>query len=172
GLPDGDGFSIACVAGIDAAEVARRLEAYVVPEVPDVFDRWADPFGADTERAVGVTDVPGGCVVMQPWYFAAAATDVLSSLSAGTVAYGMYANPKSGNQGSIHHDGEIVGWDLHPGGEPDAGGSTAEVLLAHLYAYEAVAYCCAHVGLRPADNKAFTEPDQWILLPDLSYRRA
>ncbi|MET9634636.1 hypothetical protein ABZX92_45055 [Lentzea sp. NPDC006480] len=172
GFREADGFSIACVAGIDAAEVARRLEAYVVPEVPDVFDRWAEPFGADTELAVGLTDVPGGCVLMQPWYFAAAAPDVLSSLSAGTVAYGMYANPKSGNQGSVHRAGEAVAWDLHPGGEPAADGSASEVLLAHLYAHQAVAYCCAYVGLRPEDAKAFTEPDQWIVLPGLSYGHA
>ncbi|KJK44625.1 hypothetical protein UK23_28880 [Lentzea aerocolonigenes] len=168
GLPDDDGFSIACVAGIDAAEVARRLEAYVVPEVPEVFDRWAEPFGGDTELAVGVTDVPGGCVLYQPWYFAAAAPDVVSSLSAGTVAYGMYANPKSGNQGSVHRDGEMLAWDLHPGGGPSEAGSAAEVLLEHLYAHQAVAYCCAYAGLRPENTKAFTEPDQWIVLPALS----
>jgi hypothetical protein len=174
GLPGSDGFSITCVAGVDAAEAARRLGAYVVPdgEVRGAYDRWEDPFGEDAELAVCVTGVPGGCVVMQPWYFTASTPVVMALLSAGTVAYGMYANPKSGNQGRIHRDGETVAWDLHPGGDPSANDSTPEVLLAHLYAHRAVAYCCAYVGLRPEDDKAFTDPDQWLLLPDRDYWRA
>lgn len=171
-----DGYSIACVAGIDAHEAARRLKAYVVPddERPDVTSwTWDDePFGDDSELAVGVTDVPGGCVLMQPWYYNAATPVVANLLSAGTVVYAMYANPKSGNQGRIAHDGQVVAWDLHPGGSANADDTTLEVLLAHLYAREAVAYCCAYVGLRPENTKAFTEPDQWLLLPDRDYWRA
>lgn len=30
----------------------------------------------------------------------------------------LFDNPASGSQGSILRDGEIVGWDLHPGGTP------------------------------------------------------
>jgi hypothetical protein len=36
----------------------------------------------------------------------------------GTIAYGVYGNPKSGNHGSIFTDGTITGWDLDPGGSP------------------------------------------------------
>lgn len=173
-FPRYDGFSIACVGGIDAAEATRRLKAYVVPddEVPDLDDWYDDPFDDDTELAMGVTDVPGGCVVIQPWYYNASSTEVMRRLSAGTVAYGMFANPKSGNQGNSHRDGEIVGWDLHPGGAPGEDDGTLEVLLAHLYEGEAVAFCCAYAGLRPADDKAFTEPDRWLLLPDIEFWRA
>jgi hypothetical protein len=96
----------------------------------------------------------------------------MALLSAGTVAYGMYANPKSGNQGRLHRDGGTIAWDLHPGGDPSANDSKSDVLLAHLYAHHAVAYCCAYVGLRPEDAKAFTDPDQWLLLPDRDYWRA
>lgn len=176
-FPFFDGYSLACVAGIDAEEATRRLNAVVVPaaDVPasvPAGDWWPDPFGEDTGRALSVTDVPGGCILFQPWYFAVQRPEVMKLLSAGTVAYGMYANPKSGNQGNIHRDGETIGWDLHPGGGPNERDSTAEVLLAYLYAHKAVAYCCAYVGLRPKNSKAFTEPDQWILLPALSDGRA
>lgn len=171
-FPDYDGFSIACVAGIDAATAADRLKAFVLPEGEGpAEDWWDEPFGDDTELAVGLTEVPGGCVVMQPWYFNAATPVVANRLSAGTVVYGMYANPKSGNQGRIHRDGAVVDWDLHPGGGAAEVDSTFEVLLSHLYTGKAVAYCCAYAGLRPEDNRAFTEPDRWLLLPDRDYWR-
>lgn len=177
-FPEYDGFSIACVGEIDAAEATRRLKAHVVPDdqVPDPGDWYGNAFGDqfedDTELAMAVTDVPGGCVVVQPWHYNASSEDVMRRLSAGTVAYGMFANPKSGNQGNIYRDGEIVDGDLNPGGAPAEDDGTFEVLLAHLYRGEAVAYCCAYAGLRPKNNKAFTEPDQWILLPGLSYLSA
>ncbi|MEV6237339.1 ankyrin repeat domain-containing protein [Lentzea sp. NPDC051838] len=172
-FPYYDGYSLACVAGIDAAEATRRLSAEVVPtaEVPPEVptgDWWPAPFGEDTERTLSVTDVPGGCVLFQPWYFAVQTPEVMMPLSEGTVAYGMYANPKSGNQGNVHRDGRTIGWDLHPGGGADDRDGTREVLLAYLYAHKAVAYCCAYAGLRPKNSKAFTEPDQWIRLPGLS----
>ncbi|MFD4676236.1 ankyrin repeat domain-containing protein [Lentzea sp. NPDC058450] len=165
GLPPHDGYSLACVAGVDAAEALRRLNAEPMP-AQEALEMLAED---ESEFVAGVTDVPGGCVVMQPQYYNASSADVLDALSAGTVAYGMYANPKSGNQGSIHRDGATVDWDLHPGGAPGDRGDTAEVLLEHLCAGHAVAYCCAYAGLRPKDAKAFTEPDQWFYLHDLSF---
>ena len=174
GYPDYDGFSLACVADIDAAEAARRLKADVVPAalVPDSVSAgewWPGPFGENSERAVGVSDVPGGCILTQPWNFALQTPVVNKLLSAGTVAYSMYANPKSGNQGAIHRDSEIIGWDLHPGGGPYEKDCAAEVLLSHLYAHKAVAYCCAYVSVRPRNNKPFVNPDQWVILPDRDY---
>ncbi|MGW6445861.1 hypothetical protein [Lentzea sp. NPDC055074] len=174
GFPYHDGYSVACVAGLDAAEVARRLNARVVPssdvpaEVP-AGDWYPSPFEEETERAFSVTEVPGGCILFQPWYFNVQTPVVTKLLSEGTVVYGMYANPKSGNQGSIQRDGETVGWDLHPGGGPNEGGDTMQVLLEHLYAHKALAFCCAYAGVRPKNDKAFTEPDQWLILPDRDY---
>ncbi|SER70479.1 hypothetical protein SAMN05216188_11482 [Lentzea xinjiangensis] len=167
-FPDVDGFSIACVRGVGSDEAVRRLDAEVVPddEVPDLANPWDDPFGDDTEVVVGVTDVPGGCVVLQPWSYTASIPAITRALSAGTVTCGMYANPKSGNQGSIDRDGETVDRDLHPGGSPDSADSTADVLLKHLYVRHAVACCCAYAGLRPEDDRAFTSPARWVVLPD------
>lgn len=65
-------------------------------------------------------------------------------------------------------DGEAVGWDLHPGGGPDDEGD--DVLLACLYQNKALAYCFAHVGLRPTDNRSVVgPPDVWILSPEGDY---
>lgn len=162
-FPDDDGFSLAAVAGIDAETAARRLGAEPVELGADqVEDWWEEPI--EDEGVVGVTTVPGGCLLVQPWGFDAADVGVLDRLSAGTVAYGMYANPKSGNQGSVHRDGEGVAWDLHPGGGVDEEESASDVLLAHLHLDEAVAFCCAYAGLRLADNRAFTAPDLWLNL--------
>ncbi|WP_440105466.1 ankyrin repeat domain-containing protein [Streptosporangium sp. H16] len=64
---DDDGHSLACVAGITAAEAMRRLEA-VPADDADVEEIMEDPW-ADVDAAlsvIGVTDVPGGCVVFQP----------------------------------------------------------------------------------------------------------
>ncbi|MER5500601.1 ankyrin repeat domain-containing protein [Streptomyces sp. NPDC002561] len=164
-----DGFGLACVAGIDAAEAVRRLEAAPVRDevaggIPD------DPYEYDMDeslRIIGVTSVPGGCVVTQPWGYAPQMPGVLTRLSAGTVCYGLYANPKSGNQGSIARCGVIEGWDLHPGGGPYEDGTSGEVLSAYLYRHSAVAYCCAFAGLRPTGPRAVVgPPDLWVELPD------
>ncbi|MGI5500890.1 ankyrin repeat domain-containing protein [Lentzea sp. CA-135723] len=158
-----EGYSLACVAGVSAADAVGRLNAEVVSKEE------AGELLEDSDFVAGVTDVPGGCIVMQPRYFLVSTPLVLKRLSAGTVAYGMYANAKSGNQGSSHRDGEILGWDLHPGGGPGEDGDTEEVLMKHLYVHQAVAFCCAYAGVRPKDAKAFTEPDRWLVLPDVNY---
>ncbi|WP_308404315.1 hypothetical protein [Streptomyces sp. ATCC 21386] len=64
-----DGTGLACVAGIDAAEAVRRLEA--TPVVDDSLlgvlnELLEDPYAHDMDESlhiVGVTSVPGGCVV-------------------------------------------------------------------------------------------------------------
>ncbi|MEV4177930.1 ankyrin repeat domain-containing protein [Nonomuraea sp. NPDC049709] len=162
-----DGVGLACVAGISAAEATRRLEATVEDVDPEEFLDRIDPFDDESLRFVGVTDVPGGCVVTQPWGYIPQAPGATRRLSAGTVCYGMYANPKSGNQGSIVRDGEIVGWDLHPGGAPWEDDDAQEVLLSYLYKYNAVAYSCAYAGLRLTEARAITgPPDTWLRLPE------
>lgn len=173
GVPEGDGFSLACVAGVDAETALRRLETVSVEATGEqVRDWWEHRFDEGAEHPIGVTTVPGGCVLVQPWGYSASMPGVLVRLSAGTVAYGMYANPKSGNQGSVHRDGETVGWDLHPGGGVAEEDTTADVLRAQLYLDEPVAFCLAYAGLRPKDNRAFTEPDQWLRLPERDYWNA
>ncbi|MFC8957531.1 hypothetical protein ACFT8P_33615 [Streptomyces sp. NPDC057101] len=78
-----DGTGLACVAGIDAAEAVRRLEA--VPVADEVIDELLeDPYAYDMDeslRFTGVTSVPGGCVVTQPWGYAPQMPGVLTRLS-------------------------------------------------------------------------------------------
>ncbi|WP_030555959.1 ankyrin repeat domain-containing protein [Streptomyces exfoliatus] len=167
-----DGTGLACVAGIDAAEAVRRLEA--APVVDDVIDELLeDPYeyGMDESlQIIGVTSVPRGCVVTQPWGYAPQMPGVLTRLSADTVCYGLYANPKSGNQGSIARHGTVEGWDLHPGGGPHENDTSEEVLASYLYQYSAVAYSCAFAGLRLTDRRAVIgPPDVWVELPRRDY---
>ena len=117
-------------------------------------------------EVVGATDVPGGCVITQPWGYAPQMPVVMALLSAGTVAYGLYANPKSGDQGCIFRDGSAEGWDLHPGGPPVPDATSREILVGHLTRGSAVAYCCAYAGLRLPDARAVEgPPDIWLSLP-------
>ncbi|WP_197698914.1 hypothetical protein [Micromonospora inositola] len=130
-----------------------------------------DPLSENALLTVGVTDVPGGCVVSQPWAYGASTPGVARRLSTSTACYAMYANPKSGNQGSIIRDGVIAGWDLHPGGGWSAADDSAEdILRTYLYRHKAVAYCCAYAGLKPTDARPFTgPPDLWLQLPVRDY---
>jgi hypothetical protein len=184
-----DGTGLLCVADVDAAEAVRRLNgtpmseeellAYYDVEVDeneevDAADEDAGRWLHDMNdlRLVGVTDVPGGCVVTQPWGYQPQTPVIGRALSVGTVAYGVYANPKSGNQGSIFTDGEIKGWDLHPGGSPWEDATGDEVLLSYLYRSNAAAYACGYVGLQPPNARPVTGPsDAWILLPERDYWR-
>ncbi|WP_412075297.1 ankyrin repeat domain-containing protein [Streptomyces xanthophaeus] len=167
-----EGTGLACVAGIDTEEAIRRLEATPAggEEVEQLLEEpWAYNFDGSLQ-IVGVTTVRGGCVVTQPWGYAPSMPGVLTRLSAGTVCYGLYANPKSGNQGRIARNGSIEGWDLHPGGGPDLGDSPEEVLASYLYRHSAVAYSCAFAGLRLTDGRAVAgPPDVWVELPQRDY---
>lgn len=162
---DSEGMSLACVAGVDAEEAVRRLDASAVDGV-DVKQMW-DDMDEDSVLTLGITDVPGGCVVSQPWAYGASMPLIGRLLSAGTVCYAMYANPKSGNQGSITVDGVITGWDLHPGGGwCSADAPPDEVLRTYLYQHKAVAYSCAYTNVRPTNTRPFTgHPDRWVRLP-------
>ncbi|MGW5679258.1 ankyrin repeat domain-containing protein [Streptomyces sp. NPDC003860] len=167
-----DGTGLACVAGIDAAEAIRRLQA--TPVDSELVDELLeDPYAYDTDESlqiIGVTSVPGGSLVTQPWGYAPHMPGVLARLSAGTLCYGLYANPKSGNQGSIARDGTIEGSDLHPGGGPDENDTSAQVLTSYLYQHNAIAYACAFAGLCLTDRRAVTgPPDAWVELPHRDY---
>ncbi|RCG17281.1 ankyrin repeat domain-containing protein, partial [Sphaerisporangium album] len=122
-----DGTGLACIAGIGAAEAARRLEATVKVVDREEFLDQIDPFDQQSLAFVGVTDVPGGCVVTQPWGYMPTTPGATRRLSAGTLCYAMFANPKSGNQGVIVRDGQTVGGD-HPGGTPWGDAGPVEVL--------------------------------------------
>lgn len=174
GTLDYDGFSLSCVGGIDAAEAVRRLEAVIVEH--DDPESMVEALSVDSLSdaallTVGVTDVPGGCVVSQPWGYGAATPGVAERLSTGADCYAMYANPKSGNQGSIVCDGLTVDSDLRPGGGWSAAADRAEeILRTYLYQGRAVAYCCAYVDVGPIDARAFTgRPDLWVHLPVRDY---
>ncbi|WP_381796752.1 ankyrin repeat domain-containing protein [Streptomyces niveus] len=167
-----DGMGLACVAGIDAEEAIRRLEATPV-EVEELAELVESPYAFDLDEQMlvfGVTTVPGGCVVTQPWGYGPSQPGVLKRLSVGTVCYGLYANPKSGNQGSITRDGVTEGWDLHPGGGPNPDDTPEQVLASYLFRYNAVAYACAFVGLRPTDSRSVDgRADIWVELPARDY---
>ncbi|WP_223188953.1 ankyrin repeat domain-containing protein [Streptomyces sp. TRM68416] len=167
-----DGLGLACVAGIDAEEAIRRLAA--TPADGGLLDELLeDPYAFDMDeslRIVGVTTVPGGCVVTQPWGYAPQQTVAMKLLSEGTLAYGLYANPKSGNQGSVFRDGVGEGWDLHPGGGPYPEDSPEDVLFAYVHHYSAVSFSLAYAGLRPTDARCVMgPPDAWVELPERDY---
>ncbi len=174
------------MAGLDSSEVIRRLDGRAMTEDEllahydvEVDEDWVPGADPDDWRwlddvrdllLIGVTDVPGGCVVSQPWGYQPQTPLVGTLLSAGTVAYGLYANPKSGNQGSIYRDGVPIAGDLHPGGPPWETDDAGRVPLSYLYAHRAAMYSCGYVGLRPPDARCVTGPaDRWVLLPDRDY---
>ncbi len=115
---------------------------------------------------VGVSDVPGGCVVAQWWGYAPSTPGVMVELTPGTAGYGMYGNPMSGDQGTDARDGVVVQWDAHPGGGDASPEDSPETILrTYLYRGNALAFCCDHAGLRPVDARAFTgPPDIWLRL--------
>jgi hypothetical protein len=164
------GMSLACVAGISASEAARRLNATLL-EADGSGEVIEDPWSDEAVYVMGATDVPGGCVVSQPWAYGASMPGVTALLAADTTCYAMYANPKSGNQGSILRNGSAEGWDLHPGGgEPSEDDPADEILRCYLYQGHAMAYCCAYANLQLTDARAITgSPDIWMELPHRDY---
>jgi hypothetical protein len=175
-----DGFSLSCVGGIDAVEAVRRLEATIVEHDSRSIGRlMTHSLSEEALLTVGVTDVPYGCVVCQPWAYGASTPRVAERLSVGTVCYAMFANPKSGSQGEVTRDGMTVGWDLHPGGGWSAADDTAEeILRTYLYRvregdggwHRTVAYCCSYAGVKPTDARPFVgPPDLWVRLPEGDY---
>lgn len=161
-------LGLACVAGIGVAEVARRLEA--VPADDDhVASIIENPLACldDSLTVFGVTDVPGGCVVSQPWGYVPCTPGVTKRLSAGTVCYGMYNNPKGGIYGNVTRDGVIEEGETHPGGDVYGDEPAEKILATYLYRYQPVAYCCAGAGLRLTDARAITgPPDMRLKLPE------
>ncbi|WP_223268232.1 ankyrin repeat domain-containing protein [Streptosporangium nondiastaticum] len=165
-----EGLGLVCVAGIDAPEAIRRLQA--IPVEGSRLHALQKPSWGEDLRTVGVTTVPGGCIVTQPWGYAPQMPGVQKLLSAGTSCYGLYANAKSGDQGSIARNGTIEDWDLIPGGDldPEDTPTSEDVLQHYLYRHNAVAYACAWAGLHLTDTHAvFGPPDTWVDLPERDY---
>ncbi|GLW52059.1 ankyrin repeat domain-containing protein [Kitasatospora phosalacinea] len=167
-----EGTGLACVAGIDADEAVRRLGGEPL-DAQYLEDFLEDPYAYEMEEGLliaGATTVPGGCVVTQPWGCTPATPGALARLTAGTFGYGLYANPKSGNQGSIARDGTVEAGDLHPGGGPNPADTSEQVLAGYLFHHRAVAAACAFAELRPTDDRAVAGPaDRWVKLPDIDY---
>jgi hypothetical protein len=173
GDPEVEGMSIACLAHVDSAEAAGRMRALPV-DIPNFRDWALDPWSegmTDDEvvHTVGVTDVPGGCVVTQWAGFTAASPSLLARLTSGSSAYAMSVDPKGGCEGVAFYHGHPVAANPNPGGG-DAGQeeSGTEVLRTYLYYGHPVAYCCDAAGLAPENQRAFTGPPTKLLrLPPL-----
>ncbi|MGV9561674.1 ankyrin repeat domain-containing protein [Streptomyces sp. NPDC003480] len=177
-----EGASFAFVAGLDEETVIRRLGAD--PALSAALDLDAepgpygtgpdgfDPYGEEAGRFVGVTGVPGGCVLLQPMGYTVSTEAVLDALSPGTTAYGLYFNPKGGTFGEFSRDGrseqhEEIGsvW----GDEPD---------LHWLYRFwqwdrpgmwdaGKLAYASHRGGVRLTDQHAVAGPPRrWAEIPE------
>ncbi|KUL39813.1 hypothetical protein ADL22_15355 [Streptomyces sp. NRRL F-4489] len=182
---DTDGLSVAFVAGVGEEEAIRRLglDPRDVPVLPP--EAAADPdraasYGPDecdveeAHRWVGVTGVPGGCVLVQPLSYLLSTEPPLDALSPGTTAYGLYFNPKGGTFGTLSRDGrtermEEIG--LPPYGDEPEGHWLYRFwswsLPAAMYGAHELAYASAEAGLRLADAEPVAgAPRRWLLIPE------
>lgn len=179
-----EGHSIAFVAGIDEETAIRRLGADPAATPVLDLDREPGPYGTGphgfdpddhelAERFVGITGVPGGCVLLQPTHYRVSTPEVLNALSPGTTAYGLYFNAKGGTFGDFSRDGrserhEEIG--LVFGDEPD---------LHWLYRFwwwnkssgmwgaHEVAYASHMGGVRVTDRRAVEGPPRrWAEIPE------
>ncbi|MFC4060973.1 ankyrin repeat domain-containing protein [Planomonospora corallina] len=161
-----DGLGLACVAGLSAAEATARLEAAPADDVDidGLYEAWWNK--PDADLIVGVTDVPGGCVIIQPWGYTPGTPGVVKRVSPGTVCYSMYDNPKGGISGYVARNSAISGWESHTAYTMPTDASAEEILAAYLYSDHPVAFCCAGAGLRLADAGPIIGADMWLRLPE------
>ncbi|MBG0819306.1 ankyrin repeat domain-containing protein [Planomonospora sp. ID91781] len=162
-----DGLGLACVAELSAAEATARLEAVPADgvDIDELYeDSWNKP---DAELIVGVTDVPGGCVIIQPWGYTPSTRGLLECVSPGTVCYSMYANPKGGSSGDIARDGTVItAWEPYSAYTVPVDAPAEEILAAYLYSNHPVAFCCAGAGLHLNDAGPIIGSDRWLKLPE------
>ncbi|MER6509178.1 hypothetical protein ABT158_20300 [Nonomuraea sp. NPDC001636] len=157
------------MAGISAAEATARLEATPADDVDvdALCEGWYDV--PDADRIVGITDVPGGCVITQPWGHAACTPGLCRRVSTDTVCYSMNSNPK-GLFGHLARDGEVIAWEPVSAFMVPTDAPTEEILSAYLYRDRHPAYCCAGAGLRLTDARPITDPPgAWIRLPERDF---
>jgi hypothetical protein len=161
-----DGLGMACVANLSAAEAAARLEAVPADGV-DIDGLYEAPWNKpDAELIVGITDVPGGCVIIQPWGYTPRTPGVAKRVSPGTVCYSLYANPKGGISGCVARDGMVSGWETQSAYTMPADALAERILAAYLYRDHSVAFCCAGAGLRLTDAGPTIGSDMWLKLPE------
>jgi hypothetical protein len=160
------GWSIAAVAGVTAAEAVERVGG--LPEEQSEAMTFEDLVEASMAQyqqddVLGASDVPGGCLVVHPMGYDAATPRMLRRLSQVTSAYGVFDNMANGRQGTHAVDGVFEGWDLCPGGWPDADDDSRKVLLSYL-AHQcsadgrAVVEACLVAGIHPGSPQAFYGP--------------
>ncbi|MGA5321464.1 ankyrin repeat domain-containing protein [Streptomyces seoulensis] len=173
-----EGLGICFVRDLTEDEVIRRLGADParcprtgLEDAP--FD--TDDFD-ETLRHVGVRAVkgaPGGCVITQDGY-QTSDPELLSAISAGTTAYGLYFNPKGGTFGSLARDGEVVGSEeigmWGHGLDPDAFWTFRfwQGDPGFPFGADAFAYACAAAGLVIDDGREAVDrhaPRRWVELP-------
>ncbi|MFG3093744.1 ankyrin repeat domain-containing protein [Streptomyces sp. NPDC048202] len=173
-----DGLGICFVRDLTEDEVIRRLGADPA-RCPRTGEDDA-PFDAeDYEEALrhvgvhGVEGAPGGCVITQEGYLPSDEA-LLSAISTGTTAYGVYFNPKGGTFGSLARDGEVVESDeigLWPHESDPAAYWTFRFWQRKQdfpYGADIFAYACAEAGLVIEDGREAADhyaPRRWVELP-------
>ncbi|MBE3010887.1 ankyrin repeat domain-containing protein [Microbispora sp. NEAU-D428] len=165
-----DGLSLACVADVSAAEAAARLEATPADDVniDALYEAWYNV--PDADRIVGITDVPGGCVITQPWGYTPDTPGLGKRVSLGTVCYSMYSNPKGGISGHVARDRTVSAWETHTAYMTPPDAPAEEILAAYLYRNHPPAFCCAGADLHLADARPITGlPGAWLQLPERDY---
>lgn len=165
-----DGLSLACAADVSAAEAIARLEATPADDVDidALYEAWYNV--PDADMIVGISDVPGGCVITQPWGNTPSTPGVVKRVSPDTVCYSMYANPKGGSGGYVARDGAILGWEPHSAYMIPPDAHAEKILAAYLYRNHPVAFCCAGAGLRLADaHPIIGSSGNWLRLPERDY---
>lgn len=168
-----DGTSIACVSRVDSAEATGRLRAVPI-DIPDSADWAIDPWSQgltehEVEYTIGISDVPGGCIVTQWAGTTACAPGVLTPLTRGTTGYALQAGPHGEAQGTLFRNGRLIDNDLSPGnGRSLPDDSADEVLRTYLYYQNPIPYCCDLTGLAPGGPHPFTgPPDHFLRLPPI-----
>jgi hypothetical protein len=178
-----EGLGVAFVGGLDEDEVIRRLGGD--PERCPVLDLdnepgpygtgpgGFDPHDYDTSgQFVGVTAVPGGCVVSQPMGYLPGTPEILSRLSAGTVACGMFFNPKGGRYGHVIRDGRSE-FNDEIGRDPSLDAPPGHWLFRFWqwgegapYGAREIAFLAATAGVRPENAGPLTGPPRrWVEVP-------
>ncbi|WP_436774532.1 ankyrin repeat domain-containing protein [Yinghuangia sp. YIM S09857] len=182
-------LSVTFVAGLDEDEVIHRLggdpsdcPVLDLDATPGPFGTGPDGFNPHdpdvAERFVGIRAVPGGCAVLQPNGLIAATSTVVTALSRGTRAYGIYLSFVKGTYGELAVDGTSVCneelqrnlrgesldsqalyrfWDNDPEGAVDS----------HIMwtAYK-LAYAAAEAGVSVTDASQIAgPPNRWLELP-------
>ncbi|MEU3168495.1 ankyrin repeat domain-containing protein [Streptosporangium sp. NPDC006930] len=162
-----DGLSLACVADVSATEATARLEAAPADDVDieALYEAWWNT--PDADLIIGITDVPGGCVITQPWGNTASTPGVIKRVSPGTVCYSMYANPKGGSSGDVARDGAVItAWEPCVAYTVPTDALAEEILAAYLYRGHPVAFCCAGADLRLAHaGPIIGSSATWLRLP-------